>query len=140
MIDLDWHDFYTIGVDFIDQEHKEILSVMRELRDAIAAGNLDECATIADSMIQEAERHFHNEEEYLAKVNYPGLETHKEYHAKLLLQAKQVKGLCERAELDHELMDCFNAMERFLIDDVLKGDVQFVSFLEYEGHIKRKFY
>jgi hypothetical protein len=32
---------------------------------------------------------------------------------------------------------CFKGMARFLIDDILKGDVKFKSHLEHEGLIKR---
>ncbi len=140
MINLDWKDAYDIGVDFIDQEHKTILSIMRNIRDSIINGNFDECSTLSDSLIEEAGNHFRHEERFLEHVKFPGLKEHKEYHRELLAQAKQVKEICEGAEKDHNLAECCDAMEGFLIDDVLNGDLQFVSFLEYEGHIKRKCY
>jgi len=139
MVDLDWKDYYEIGVNFIDLDHKKILTVMRDLRDAITDGNLEECSCLSDSMIKEAENHFINEEVFLEKVKFPGLKEHKKYHEELLIQAKQVKEICEGVNKDHDLMECFEAMKKFLIDDILHGDLQFVSFLEYEGYIKRKF-
>ena len=136
MINLEWDDFYNIGIDFIDQDHKDILTVMRELRDAITNGNLEVCARISDRMIEVAKNHFIKEEAYLEKVNYPDLNGHKKYHKTLLLQAKQVKEICEGINHEHDLMTCFKSMEEFLIDDVINGDLEFVSFLEHEGHIK----
>ena len=29
-------------------------------------------------------------------------------------------------------------MATFLIDDILRGDIEFKSFLEYEGHLNKK--
>lgn len=111
---------------------------MRSLRDAIVNDNLEECSSLSDSMIYEAENHFIHEEAFLEKVEFPGLTKHKKYHEELLMQAKQVKEICEGVDKDRDLMGCFDAMEKFLIDDILNGDLQFVSFLEYTGHIKRK--
>jgi len=138
VVDLDWHDFYEMGIEFIDQEHKEILAIMRNIRDAINTGNLVRCSYLSGRLIREAENHFNNEEEYLEQLKFPGLKEHKEYHAELLMQAHQVKKICEGSKKDHNLTECFNAMEKFLIDDVLYGDVQFQSFLEYKGLIKPK--
>jgi hemerythrin-like metal-binding protein len=140
MINLDWNDAYEIGIDFIDQEHQAILSIMRNIRDSILNGNLDACATLSDSLIKEAGNHFSHEERFLERVKFPGLKEHKKYHGDLLAQAEQVKKICEGTIKDHKLAECFDAMEEFLIDDIINGDLQFVSFLEYEGHIKRKFY
>ena len=139
MIDLDWHDFYEIGVDFIDEEHKNILSIMRGIRDSILADDYDECTILSTEMINAAIEHFQHEEEFLAGVKFPGLEKHRKYHQTLLVQAKRLKRICEGSEKDHNLMECFEAMEKFLIDDIFHGDIEFKSFLEYEGIIHRKF-
>lgn len=138
MVDLDWNEVYEIGVDFIDLEHKKILAIMRNIRDSIIDEKLEECSRLSESLIKEAENHFMHEEGFLEKVKFPGLKEHKKYHEELLIQAKRVKEVCEGVDKDHNLVECFNAMEEFLIDDILNGDLQFVSFLEYEGLIKRK--
>ena len=138
MIDLDWQDFYEIGVDFIDRDHKKILTIMQNLREAIIDGDLDKCSSLSDSLIKEAKNHFTNEEVFLEKVKYPGLKEHTKYHGELLLQAKQIKKTCDFVNREYDLMQCFDAMEQFLLDDILNSDLEFISFLEYEGHIKRK--
>jgi len=136
MINLEWDDSYTIGIDFIDQDHKRLLSIMRDLRDSILEGKLKKCASLSNNIIQETEAHFTKEETYLKKIGYPYLEKHKKYHQELLAQAQQVKNICEGINQEHDLIKCFQVMESFLIDDITNGDVQFVSFLEYEGHIE----
>ena len=71
----------------------------------------------------------------MLKVKYPGLEEHKKYHRKLLIKADTTKRICEGYETEHDLKECFDGMAKFLIDDILKGDIQFKSYLEYEGYI-----
>lgn len=139
MVDLEWDKAYEIGVDFIDAEHQGLLATMRAMRDAIIRGDLGECSDLSLELISGAEKHFRDEERYLEKVRYPGLREHKEYHRGLVAQALLVKQICEGTEQEHDLEACFEAMEQFMIDDIINGDLQFVSFLEYEGHLKRKF-
>lgn len=140
MLNLDWSEAYEIGINFIDLEHKQLLTIMRDIRDSILAGDLAECSALSSTLINEAVKHFRHEETYLEKVNYPGLEEHKKYHLGLLVQARQVKEICDGTDKAHDLHECFDAMEQFLIDDVVNGDLQFLSFLEYEGHIKRRYF
>ena len=67
-----------------------------------------------------------------------GLEDHKIYHNELLIKADTTKRICEGIETEHDLKECFDGMANFLIDDILRGDIMFKSYLEYEGHIKNK--
>lgn len=136
MSDLIWHDFLKIGVDFIDSDHKKLLSIMIDTKAAIEEGNNKKCAQLLTSLLKEASDHFSREEKYLLEVNYPGLEEHKIYHKELLIKADTTKRICEGLEKEHDLKECFDGMAHFLIDDILRGDIKFKSYLEYEGHIK----
>lgn len=136
MANLVWHDFLEIGVDFIDQDHKHLLAIMQEVQSAIIQHDFEACAKLLASLLVEAADHFHREEAFLAEAKYPGLAKHREYHAELLTQAERVKKICENTETAHDVQACFKGMARFLIDDILKGDVQFKSYLEHEGVIK----
>ena len=136
MTDLVWYDFLEIGVDFIDNDHKRLLAIMQETKAAIDVGDFDKCARLLSTLLSEAKAHFQREEAYLAEIEYPDLEKHTLYHDELLTMAKGTKRICEGIETEHDLQECFDGMVNFLIDDILKGDVRFKSFLEYHGHIK----
>lgn len=132
-----WRDCFDIGVDFIDSEHREILSILRCIGQAVCDGNLCECAKASDTLINAAKEHFRHEEKYLEEVDFPRLAEHKKYHIELLEQAEHVKEICEGDRNKHSLKECFDIMESFLIDDVLRGDIDFKSYLEYNGYISR---
>ena len=136
MADLLWHDFLSIGVDFIDNDHKNLLKIMIDTKSAIEAGDNNKCVILLTSLLKEARDHFAREEQYLLDVKYPGLEKHKVYHKELLLKADTTKRICEGIETEHDLKECFDGMADFLIDDILRGDIMFKSYLEYEGLVK----
>lgn len=136
MARLDWHDCYEIGVGFIDEDHRQILALMQQMRDAVTAGDCEHCLRLSNEILIQTATHFMHEETFLRKVNYPGLEEHIHYHVNLLVQAGSIKRLCRNTRNQQDMESCLNAMEELLVDDVLIGDIEFKSFLEYEGHIR----
>ena len=136
MIDLEWHDFLKIGVDFIDEDHRKILGIMLQVKNAINVKNFNECSLLLGILIDEARDHFKREEEYLFETRYPQLENHKIYHNELIIKAEATKAICEGINTQHDAEECFESMANFLIDDILRGDISFKSYLEHKGYIK----
>jgi len=138
MIDLVWYDFYEFGVDFIDEDHKHLLSIMQAIRGAAKSQNMHDCVILLNRLVVEAGDHFRREEEFLEKADFPRLENHKAYHRKLLIQADITKRVCEGIDTEHNLQECVDHMAQFLVDDILRGDLDFKSHLEDQGYIKRR--
>lgn len=136
-VDLEWYDEYSIGIRFIDEEHKGLLSIMRALRDSVEVNDLEEAKLLTETLIDQSKKHFLHEENYLQHIGFDGLEEHKDYHKELIDQAIEVKKICEGATGDKNLEACIDSMEKYMIDDVISGDVAFKSFLEYKGYIGR---
>ena len=137
MVEFAWHDFFEIGVDFIDDDHKNLLIIIQDIQNAIDASEHNKCIVLLNKLITEARDHFKREEEYLEKVKYPEIETHKNYHKNLLERADTTKRICEGIEEGKDLNSCFDGMAKFLVDDIFHGDIKFKSHLEYYGHIKK---
>ncbi len=134
-VNLIWLDSYTIGIESIDDDHKKILELMRDIMESITARDYVLSAERLEELLSHAMSHFSLEEDYLRKHGYPDLEEHIEYHEKLLLQAKAVKGICESAREKHDLERCFQGLAQFLVDDIIVGDLNFVPFLSRKGLI-----
>ena len=138
MTDLSWHEFLKIGVEFIDNDHKKLLHIMQDTKKAIEDDDQKKCVRLLTSLLKEAREHFSREEKFLSEAKYPGLDEHIIYHQTLLLKAHTTKKICEGIQSDHDLEKCFDGMAQFLIDDILKGDIMFKSFLQYEGYIENE--
>lgn len=111
---------------------------MQAVQRAVQEKDYRKCAEELQRLLAEAQGHFAREEAFLAEARYPGLEEHAFYHKSLLLQAEHIRAICEDTESDHDLNACFEEMTQFLIDDILRGDLRFKSYLEYEGYIKHR--
>ena len=133
---VNWLDSFLIGHDAIDRDHREIFTVMAEVethigrRDHLAC--LERFAHAADLIA----RHFEAEETLLRDLGYPGLKAHMAYHLEMMARAETVMGLCEQKLADPEdVTPCFEELIRFLIDDIIRGDLVFKSFLVECGEI-----
>ncbi|MDO8607386.1 MAG: hemerythrin family protein [Phaeospirillum sp.] len=123
-----------IGHPEIDQDHANLARIIDAIADSLDEdGGTDACKRLLASFIEAATLHFSREEHILGEIGFPGLDRHRLYHEELLEQAVRVKQNCDAMVERHHLRGCFEEMARFLIDDVIRGDMEFVSFLQERG-------
>ncbi|MGB0683485.1 MAG: bacteriohemerythrin [Magnetovibrionaceae bacterium] len=128
---------FRLGVPSIDEEHQAMAKTMEKVGKAIEAGDHPACAELLDELINISAAHFQSEEKFLAEIGYPGLDNHRAYHDEMLVKARSIKAICQSyGELDH-LRNCYREMAGFLIDDIVKGDMAFKSFLETTDRIQK---
>jgi len=78
---------YMTGIEIIDEEHKKLFDIMRrtfeELQRHQNNENIDEfdaVLDIIDELVDYAQTHFSDEENYMASINYKGLEAQQKAH------------------------------------------------------------
>jgi len=80
-----WGPHFSVDNPEIDNEHKELISVYNELIDFI---RMDEgrsgMAKILSELTDHCLKHFHREEEYMDRLDYPLAETHKKFHREFI--------------------------------------------------------
>lgn len=73
----EWDEKYSVGVLSIDNQHKEILSIMGRLLDALKKGQASEIsAEIIHELEKYAASHFQKEEFFFHRFNYIGSSDH----------------------------------------------------------------
>jgi len=77
-----WNDRYLMGIDFIDKEHKLLLSTMDKLLKVIEDGQKTEwaCREGVKYLKHHSIEHFKHEEEYMKSIEYSEYEIHKHLH------------------------------------------------------------
>ena len=130
MVKLEWLDRYSIGIEEIDDDHKNILQIMRNVKKAIKSKDFEHCTSLLDDLVSLATTHFQNEEQYLAESSYPYIEEHIRYHQELLLKISEAKKTCDKVNEPVETEHSFNRMAEFLIEDIIAGDLHFKSYFD----------
>ncbi len=131
-----WLETFEIGVPEIDDDHKQILSVMRNVRSAAEREQTDLCGKYLDELLVVSRAHFQREEDFLRKWEYGDLEGHIRYHQALYSRADAMKKTCQDALPGKDLETCCGEMMDFLIDDVIRGDLPLKSFFQEKGLAK----
>ena len=77
-----WTPNLSVGVDFIDQQHKRLLEKASQLLEAGQKGEGKEfMLQMLDFLSEYTKTHFRDEEKYMESIKYPELEAQKKAHA-----------------------------------------------------------
>lgn len=79
-----WKDYYSVGDESLDAQHKQIIGIINELYEAMQQGvDHRAVAPFLDRLIQYTINHFRHEEECLLAHQYPDFAQHKALHDKM---------------------------------------------------------
>jgi len=81
----DWSDDYLIGIDEIDNQHKEFFKIGHQFFTECLADEGEECIhNTLKFLANYAREHFKAEEAFMKKIEYPRLENHARLHKDFL--------------------------------------------------------
>ena len=132
---MDWKSEYSVGNSQLDADHREIFELINEFRyqtmvDSNGTADTSEIRfleMVLDDLIAYIERHFSNEEEYMRRMDYPGLDDHLSIHGEF-----REKLMTVRAELEQGKAGLVKDMSVFLdhwwYDHILKEDKAYFKF------------
>ncbi|MDR0562595.1 MAG: bacteriohemerythrin [Spirochaetaceae bacterium] len=128
-----WEERYSVGIQIIDQQHKELLNLTNTLYNACRKG--DEAAKthfkdVIHSAVEYVKFHFSTEEQIMERISFPELAPHKKEH-----EAFVKKVLEEVKNFQSGKTFVPNQFVRFLRDWVLTHIA--MSDKKYEEYIRR---
>ena len=127
---LEWLPIFNIGVKEIDHEHRQMFDLVVSIRETIERDDLRACSMLVKNFIETTRLHFEKEEEFLVRVGYGNVEKHCKYHEELMSRGKELQANFDKAIEKAELMDCYMEMVSLLIDEIVRGGLEFKSFLD----------
>ena len=87
-----WEDKYSVGIQSIDNQHKEIFMLLNKLLEAMKMGHAND---VTIQIIQELERyaviHFQKEEYFFQRFNYQGSAEHITEHQNFIKKLAVLK-------------------------------------------------
>lgn len=131
---LEFTDSLRIDDGRIDAQHKGLFALINDMAAAMEAREIDRCKALSRDFLAAARAHFTWEEGFLREVGYPHVEEHAVYHDDLIALAEDAQRICDALgdSFDHEA--CFERLVAVFVEDVVKGDLTFKSFLEERRH------
>ena len=87
-----WNDSYSVKVEKLDAQHKDVFEMINELADAMRKG--EGAAAIQPTLTRLMEHlciHIEDEEELMRRTGYPELAAHQEEHRLYLIRLERYK-------------------------------------------------
>ncbi|MDH5572089.1 MAG: bacteriohemerythrin [Gammaproteobacteria bacterium] len=75
-----WDSSLSIGIDIIDEQHKQIVDYINKLDTAIKEHDNHAVKYVLDELVNYTRSHFYFEESLMEKGNYPHFAAHKQVH------------------------------------------------------------
>ena len=88
---LEWKDGYSVGIEAVDHEHRELISLINRLHDELTAG-ASSCSIAAflGEIYKAISAHFALEERFMRESGYDQLFEHKGAHEELLEEIREI--------------------------------------------------
>jgi hemerythrin len=96
---LQWKDHYSVGIEAVDHEHKELIELINHLADEVLAkGTTLTASAFFGDLIKAISAHFALEERFMREHRYDQLSQHKSDHERLLDEILAIMDECENDE------------------------------------------
>jgi hemerythrin-like metal-binding protein len=124
-----WNEQLSVGVKEIDEEHREILFLIRRLKLAMAQDNPStEIDLILNSLADHALTHFSTEESHFLESGYPKADFHAQEHRRFERKINQFKKALTAGHV--QIADeMFNHLSSWLTQHIEGADQEFAAFL-----------
>ncbi len=126
--DFTWRDEFLIGIQGMDDEHRNILTLHDALREALQAQDSSAVLARVEQLGDAIKAHFAHEEELMRRAGYTGLENHREVHQLLLRRVDAMQRMARGAQLDHPVVGGF--LRNWWIDHTQGMDRAYVPHVQ----------
>lgn len=124
-------DRYRTGIELIDKEHMRLFEIIRDVNEVIHNNLLhdkfDEIMRLLEELRSYTEFHFADEESYMEKIGYPGIEAQKRAHAAFVARLTEID-IDDLDSIDDNQQEYLQELIQFLggwlINHILKMDKQ----------------
>jgi hemerythrin len=127
--------FHELGIESMDNEHRELIRLFDEFASCIRDGNSTERAhMIVSEAMQCANAHFEHEEQIAEQANFPQIEEERFQHRNLRLQFTTLVGdtvsnkFCDPVTLEH-----LKVMRALLDEHICGPDKDLANYLKAAG-------
>ena len=128
--ELEWNEGMSVGIPAIDDDHKQFISSIRNLNEAIIARMRPaEIHARLQKIVDETKSHFEHEEQYFLEWKYPDAEGHALIHARILKSLQNILESFLPYGLEAEWVDAALVIKDLLISHVLVEDMKYAHYL-----------
>lgn len=130
---IEWNDSLALNLQEVDAQHRELVSMVNALHDAMTEGRSKEAmGRTIDGLIDYTRSHFTLEEAYFDMFGYPDSDAHKAQHRAFVDKVKDFKQGFDEDRLFLSL-DVMNFLGDWLVEHIQGSDAEYAPYLTERG-------
>ena len=123
---MEWSEKFNLGIDVIDNQHRQILDYINALEKIRATGAArEQIKDVFDDLIDYTQSHFSFEENLLAQVNYQFLPSHRSIHELFVKRLKDFRQRFDNGESVED--DLHRLLSKWLINHIQHDDQDYID-------------
>ena len=125
-----WDDVYSVGFQPIDDQHKELVTMINELFESCEQGTDAADHAFLQTIKKAANyasNHFSDEVNYMVKADFPGLIEHRKQHDDFL--ASVLKAMQEFERGNTAPIELAQFLKNWLLNHIAVSDKQYAPYL-----------
>ncbi len=133
-----WSDEYSVHLRVIDNDHKDLVSTVNDLHDAISDGSTNEqISHVIGALAKYVDEHFAREEALLEAYDYPDLARHKRIHRHLTRTVHSIRIVFGNDPTKIDPDKLLDFLRDWLVTHILKEDMRYAPFLRGDEQIEQ---
>jgi hemerythrin len=124
-----WSKGYSIGIEYIDQDHKKLLHLLNQFSIAFDYAQCEEFEREAlEELVSYTKYHFKREEKLMEDYGYPELPEHQEEHQAMIDKVEEYVDIYN-VEGHNSLKQVTNLLTYWLINHIQESDTKYRDYL-----------
>ena len=124
-----WSEDMSVGIPEVDKDHQQFILLINDLNRAITEHmSASVIHHRLDLIIDDAERHFTQEEKLFNEWQYPDTDQHTTIHSQVMSSLHSIKKNFIPYGHNSEWMDAGVQVKKILVDHILKEDMKYADF------------
>lgn len=130
---MEWSNALSVGVEAIDDQHKQLVAMLNEINEGIRGGWGKEARDeVLVKLVDYTLTHFATEESLMQIFNYPEEKAHKQAHAELIQMVEQYIRKYSQ-DPNTSSYDLLFFLKRWLFQHILRNDKALGEYLAKKG-------
>ncbi len=130
---IDWTDDFSVKVEKIDLQHKNLVAIINELHENMTVHKEQSVQLeIVQKMIAYTDYHFKTEEQLMQETDFPGSANHKVEHEKFVKKALEIKERLDKKGLVLSI-EILSYLKQWLKHHILNTDKKYSDHFNAHG-------
>jgi hemerythrin len=125
---LQWNERFVLGIEEIDEQHRELMHSVNTLYDEFKGGAaVPALKTLLGTLVSQTNEHFRCEEQWMKETSFPDLAAHVKEHEKFQVRVAEIDSLFGKG-LDSSL-DLMLFLNNWIRHHLIEVDARFADHI-----------